>query len=352
MDEFFENYKLLIKKRLWEFIKNKEYEFFIIHPWGKITIEKLSEYISNGKMIRGGLILWSYEIYKKQINTDIIDLALAYEFIQSGFLIHDDIMDKDQNRRGLDTIHYQFEKLANSYNIVDKSHFGLSMGICAGDLSFFIAFEIISHLKFSSDIIKKIQQYIYKEINKVVLAQMQDMYFGLSDIIPKVEDIIILYMYKTARYTFSLPLILGSICCGRNDDIIFLFEKIGEILGILFQIKDDELGLFGDSKKTGKPIGSDILQKKKTLFYHYLFNYLKDNELEEIKNIYSKNNITDNDLKILKNYLENKNIKEKIESRILSLINTYNELIFDKNLTNEEKDFFVKLYNFVIERKK
>jgi geranylgeranyl diphosphate synthase type I len=116
----------------------------------------------------------------------------------------------------------------------------------------------------------------------VGVAQMQDVANGAIKPVstnpfrdapcePREEDILTLYRYKTGRYTFSLPLALGATLAGAADETRTALEEAGEDLGILFQLKDDELGLFADEAELGKPVGADIREDKKTLYRLRLF---------------------------------------------------------------------------------
>ncbi len=80
------------------------------------------------------------------------------------------------------------------------------------------------------------------------------------------RKILDIYRYKTARYSFYLPLAAGWILGGGRKTVLPALERLGLDLGLVFQIKDDEIGLFGSPGTTGKPVGSDIRQGKKTLY--------------------------------------------------------------------------------------
>ncbi len=96
---------------------------------------------------------------------------------------------------------------------------------------------------------------------------MDDVALGARREPAAVADILTVYRYKTARYTFSMPLILGAVAAEGSRDLCERLDATGERIGTLFQIKDDELGLFGEEADIGKPTGSDIREGKKTLLF-------------------------------------------------------------------------------------
>jgi geranylgeranyl diphosphate synthase type I len=91
-----------------------------------------------------------------------------------------------------------------------------------------------------------------------------------------------LYAHKTGRYSFSLPLVAGALLAGKTLDQCKSLEALGEHMGVAFQIRDDELGIFGSQEELGKPIGSDIREGKKTLFFRALMDSLDPGERERI----------------------------------------------------------------------
>ena len=91
-------------------------------------------------------------MFKNEIPDWIIQTASAFELIHSALLIHDDIIDKDQIRRGSQTIFYQYKELGEKDKRQESYHFGESLGICAGDIGFFLAYELLSGLLAESKI--------------------------------------------------------------------------------------------------------------------------------------------------------------------------------------------------------
>jgi geranylgeranyl diphosphate synthase, type I len=263
MSLFITQYKKQINTFLQDFLETQKQELQLINVWAEGAITRLSEFSTNGKAIRGSLVLFAFEAHGKQIDTDALRVAAAMELFHSGFLIHDDIMDKDVTRRGNPSIYAQYETLANLAGAREIAHFGLSMGINVGDLCFFLAHRVLSGI--SSQQLPAILSYINKELSTVVIAQMQDVSEGHMTKKLTQEEILSVYRYKTARYTFSLPLSLGSMLSGGTPHDKTQLIELGEALGILFQIRDDELSISGDETITGKPVGSDERNQKQIL---------------------------------------------------------------------------------------
>jgi len=255
---------------------------------GVDAANRLADFASRGKMLRGSLVRLGYELTARheaaEPDATAIRLAgAAMELFQSGLLIHDDIMDRDRVRRGYPTLHAGYESTLESGGYDDPPHYGEALGICAGDLAYFAAFQLLAELPTSAARAVRATLIAARELCVVGIAQMQDVVNGAvrqdsanpfrdAPTDPSEEDILKLYRYKTGRYTFSLPLALGCALAGGSDAERLTLEQAGEDLGVLFQLKDDELGLFADEAVLGKPVGADIREDKKTIFRRRLMS--------------------------------------------------------------------------------
>jgi geranylgeranyl diphosphate synthase type I len=191
------------------------------------------------------------------------------ELVQSFLLIHDDIMDNDDTRRGAPSVHAQYRDGAEAWGVSEGATFGRSMGICAGDVTLLLAQRLLAGLTVKAETYRRINQLVAQEIAFVGVAQMNDLYFGYLSRSPSEEEVFDLYRYKTGRYTFSLPLALGALFAGASEDAVEAIMRFGEEVGIVFQVIDDDIGIFGETESTGKPVGSDIAANKKTLHRRY-----------------------------------------------------------------------------------
>lgn len=232
--KFLTVYKSPIDEHLIQFLQKKKKELSRMSRWGTDAVKKLLSFVIAGKTIRGSLVLYAYSLFQKGAPESVLHASAALELIHSGFLIHDDIMDQDDVRRGNPSMHMRYARLG------DK-HFGTSMGINLADLCFFLAYELIP---------LEVTRYVSREWASVVVAQMHDVSGAKTP-----EEKLTVYRYKTARYTFSVPLSIGARLAGAPRDTIKQLETLGEYLGMLYQIRDDEL----DNTKNAL---SDALKKE------------------------------------------------------------------------------------------
>ena len=257
----------------------------------KENLELLKNLNSDGKLIRGFLIALGYKILKEDISYSYY-LSLAYELFQTAILIHDDIIDNDNLRRGKDTIHYSNYKKYKSLNDTEAKKTSESIGICIGDYGFFKVNEIIINNYKNDPNFSKLFSYYNDIVLKTVEGELIDVILSFEGKYKEIKDleenIMLVYKLKTAFYTIIGPFSLGLILGGIEDEKLEDIKKFGEKVGIGFQIQDDILGIYSDM---GKVIGSDIKEFKQTILYSYT---MKDEKYKkELLKYYGKENITE-----------------------------------------------------------
>lgn len=301
---------------------------------GVDAANRLADFASRGKMLRGSLVRLGYELITRHeaVEPDATAIRLAgaaMELFQSGLLVHDDIMDRDRVRRGFPTLHVGYESTLESGGYDDPPHYGEALGICAGDLAYFAAFQLLAELPTGAARTVRATLIAARELCVVGIAQMQDVVngavrpgsanpFRAAPTDPSEEDILRLYRYKTGRYTFSLPLALGCALAGGADADRLTLEQAGEDLGILFQLKDDELGLFADEAVLGKPVGADIREDKKTIFRHRLMARADSQTRERLSTIFGRHDAKAADVDFVRGELERLGIRAELAAMMRS----------------------------------
>jgi geranylgeranyl pyrophosphate synthase len=246
LQKFIKNFLLYSAK------KNKN-----INIWHKDISEKILPFATSGKSMRGLLVMLASD--KEDAN--VLKVATAIELIHSSFLIHDDIMDQDEQRRGDDSIYIKYQK---ELKVKENLHYGISQAISLGDICIFLAFSLLNQVNHKNK--EKLISFFMDEVVRVGFGQMQDVFYGFADSEPDLETILDIHRSKTARYSISLPIVLGYLLNTQKFDqkVFNQIIKTGEDLGIAFQMKDDELGIWGEQKSTGKGVLKDVSKNKKT----------------------------------------------------------------------------------------
>lgn len=309
--EFSQSTKSLISARIRQVILNNRQLFDSVPFHRDWLIEEMIDFAISGKMLRGTLSLLGAHVVDLPGDAPMqraLSAAACLELLQAGLLVHDDIMDHDEKRRGKPTFHLRIshrmeavEPRSDLKHLIEASE---AQGICIGDLYFFIAWQEIASLP------TEISSLIAREHAKVTLAQMQDVAMGYRKTYPSMQEVIDMYRRKTARYTVALPLRVGACLASQNfakfheiegtrSPLMEELEAYGEALGIVFQLQDDRLGLFGDENSLGKSIGSDIREGKKTPYIISLLPKLSPKELQHFEEIFGLPNTSTEDMQWL-----------------------------------------------------
>ena len=292
-EAFFEAAGRRLRADLSAFLGAKRAEAARLRPWGPDVLRRLEKFTRKGKAIRGGLVALGCEMAGGRAAAPAaIRAGAALELIQSGLLIHDDIMDRDPRRRGGPSVHEQYARLAPFPAGPEAAHFGTSLAICAGEIAIFLAFEAIAGLPGPAGRTAAVDRLFASEFGLVGLGQMLDIEAGASRRPVSRRRILEIYRVKTARYSFYLPLAAGWLLGGGRRAALPAFERLGQDLGLVFQIKDDELGLFGRPSATGKPVGSDIREGKKTLLALELLRRARGPEKARLASLFGKKDLT------------------------------------------------------------
>lgn len=307
----------------------------------------LEEFVLRGKLLRGTLFLMSCEMLGKKLNHELVNIACGIELMHTSLLIHDDIIDKDYTRRGQKTVFAKYIDRGKNIKVYDPLHYGISMGIVSGITASLLAFELFA--KYDSPKLSKLLKFYSNEIYLVSLAEGADSEFGQSIKEATEDEIYSIYKFKTARYTFSVPFVMGCIVSDAEKKTTEILESIGEIAGIIFQMKDDEIGLFGDEKTIGKPVGGDIRENKKTIIRVLLYKRINDSEKERLNKIFGNGRVSKNDIETVKKMINKYKILDALskdtEAKMEKIRTLLGKLTFDdkyKKMLNELLEFNLK----------
>ena len=205
--------------------------------------------VNGGKRLRPYLVIKSCQMLGGSIK-NTLPAAAAIEMIHNFTLVHDDIMDNDEMRHGVPTVHTKF---------------GMPLAILAGDVLFSKAFETISvdnvRDKTASSLLVA---RLAKACVDVCEGQVLDIKLAEGKKIPTKSEYIKMIEKKTSAL-FEVSCAMGAICAGMKEKDISNLASFGRNLGVAFQITDDYIGVLGDPKITKKPVGNDLREGKKSL---------------------------------------------------------------------------------------
>ena len=309
-------------------------------------------FLSGGKRIRPLLCITTYNAFSKNYDDKIVLPSVGVEFLHNASLIHDDIIDKDDFRRGKPAFHYRFRNYheKHEFSKMNANDFGNSIGIIGGDSAFFIGLEAYLFNDFERELnLRAIKYYeeAFMEISNGVLIE--------TDMVNRknltISDYINMISLKTGAL-IEKSILIGATYAKAEEKYKNLLSTYGLNLGIIFQIIDDILGTFGDEKVTGKPTDGDIREGKKTCLFIEALNKLTDKDRKRLDELIETQNMREDDVEEVKDLF----IKSDVINSCKTLANSYYEEakhVLDElqsSINPSEIEFFEDLLDFVTKR--
>ena len=235
-------------------------------------------------------------------------VAAAVEIFHTWTLVHDDVIDRDTKRRGGPTVHEEFRQRAIdelAYDAREAEHYGLSIAILAGDMQQGWAVSILSRLAEEADVDPRVALYLIHDAEMRVLSllidgEVRDVQFAKTDIPSVDEDAVIDMLSKKTGVLYEYSGKAGSMV-GLNtwDPTHPLVETISSFArdcGTAFQLQDDILGVVGDERTLGKPVGSDIREGKRTTIVLHAYQRAEPSQRDALRAVLGNPNAPETEI--------------------------------------------------------
>jgi geranylgeranyl diphosphate synthase type I len=264
-------YVAAVAGELTDFLTSRQSEMAIISPDITPIMGSISNLVTGGKRLRALMCYWGWRgAGGDPAAHQIVTAGSALELFQAAALIHDDIIDRSDTRRGGPSVHRRFSQLHHAQGwALDSERFGHAAGILTGDLCLSFseeAFTDIGEKAASGSRARRIFNLMraevmagqYLDILEEVAGPVRDR----AGAVTRAQSII---RFKSAKYSTEHPLALGGALAGASDELLRGYSAFALPLGEAFQLRDDVLGVFGDPVTTGKPAGDDLREGKRTV---------------------------------------------------------------------------------------
>ena len=228
--------------------------------------ESIAGLLAGGKRLRPAFCYWGWRGAGGPDCPEIINAAAALELLHAGALIHDDLMDASDTRRGQPSLHRQFEaRHARSHWHGSPAAFGMGAAILMGDLLLCWTDEMFHASGLPGEALRRGRPVLDQMRTEVFAGQYLDL-LGQATGDETLESALRVVEFKTTKYTIERPLHLGAaLAAGGDAGLAGAYTAYGLPLGLAFQLRDDILGVFGDPAQTGKPAGDDVREGKRTV---------------------------------------------------------------------------------------
>lgn len=261
--------------RLNDFLSDHLHHLTEVAPACLALGEAIADLVRGGKRLRAAFCYWGWRGAGGEDGEAIVAAATAMELFQAAALIHDDVMDDSDTRRGMPAVHRRFAaRHADRRWLGDSDHFGRAGAVLAGDLCLVWSDELFTASGLDPAALRRARvpfdrmrtqlmagQYL-DMLEQVDPTQAQDLPQAVESGTERARQVI---RYKSAKYSIEEPLQIGGAAAGATDDLLAGYRAYGLPLGEAFQLRDDVLGVFGDPDRTGKPAGDDLREGKRTV---------------------------------------------------------------------------------------
>ena len=346
--EIISRYKNQTEAELEKFLSQREAEAEKYGDFGKNAVANIKEYVLRGraKRIRGALVCLGYKAFTGEDNPEIFKIAAASELAHAYFLMHDDIIDRDDMRRGGDAIHFHYKKLAEKENFKTESgHFGNSIAVVIGDICAGFSYGAIMGSPFEDSRKLKAINCFNEMIIQTCHGQLLDV-VGAENKNFSEKDILEIYLYKTARYTIEAPLQIGAILAGAGEEQLALIGEYSRPLGMVFQLVNDLGEIFVKEGDIDAKTACDISEGKQPLFIIKALQNGNEYQKNFIGGLLGKNDISGKELEELKQILRGTGAldycKKFASEKILEAKNALEKISFaDESAREFLEDFTV-----------
>ncbi|MDD3421880.1 MAG: polyprenyl synthetase family protein [Methanocellales archaeon] len=337
MDRLLEEYTELIDHKLREYFKTVLEEEKAYHPFIGDVFAQVEEFLlRKGKRIASCSTLLAYKGYTGEIK-DIIDICVGIELYRHGILIHDDLVDRDEKRRGGDVFHKLF-----TY----EDRFGESIAVFYGNILFSQALKTLFESNFDVNCVGTVIQLFLEDYKAVNESQTLDLLFEHKE--PTVEEWYVMAS-KRAASLFKASMLTGAILGGAPAQDLQILKEAATHIGYSFDIQDDIIGTFASEEQYGRSTGGDILLGKKPLHIVYAYKLANRDLQQELRDIIKAKKVGAEGIDRLKKIIKEcgalaktKEVSKDHASRAIKLINK-------TAMTAESKNFFNDLIDFVTE---
>lgn len=306
--------------------------------------------LAGGKRLRPAFMYYGYLAAGGKEKNEILKTSASIELVHIFLLIHDDVIDKDKKRHGLDTVNARYKKIGEKiFPGVDHNHFGNSMAIIVGDMISALGNQILYEAELDPKLIIQALHKLQSLISMTGIGEAQDVYMEYKKKASE-EEILAMYENKTAKYTIEGPLHLGAILGGADKHLLKILTDYSLPIGIAFQIQDDILGVFGNEAKLGKSVGSDIESGKQTLLVVKAREKADRNQKKIFDETLGKKNLTQKEIENFRSVIKETGALDYAKKMSMNLILQGRKAIKKSKIKKESKEFLIGIAEYMVSR--
>ena len=309
-----------VEKALAAFLSHQRTRMAAVDP----ALEPMSDAVEafvlrGGKRLRPAFAYWGYRGAGGVDTESVVAAVSALELVQASALIHDDLMDRSDTRRGEPAVHRRFAARHRAEGWRgDPDGFGDSAAVLLGDLCLVWSDELLHGSGIDPDALARARTVFDEMRTEVTVGQYLDVLTQATGD-TSLERAGKVARYKSAKYTVERPLLLGAAIAGAPAGVQEAYAAFGLPLGEAFQLRDDVLGVFGDPATTGKPAGDDLREGKRTYLVAAAYQVAAGDDRAELDARLGDPDLDDRGVTRLRSIIRDTGALARTEERITAL---------------------------------
>lgn len=321
--------------------------------YGEVMTHARDQVVRSGKRARPYLAYLVHTGFGGAKSKGLLLAAASQELFHNFLLMHDDVIDRDLIRHGAPNIIsiYKDKFTGSGLSESEATHYGSSYAILVGNALSALGFKAILEADFPAQpklaALKAIERMKFEEMG----GELADVSVAIPGAeTPSLERLLRICRYKTASYTFETPIRVGALLAQAATNDIDLLVEYGRRTGVVFQLADDLLGVYGSDESLGKPVLSDISEGKHTILIHYAFELANTSQKQELSNLWGKRDATLADLDKVRDILSASRARAKTEELAESYLVPALSSLEASSLSSDSKMKLTDLADFSLRR--
>ena len=282
--------------------------------------DQARHFAEGGKRVRPGFCYWAYVgATGEEPPRPVIDVAASLDLLHMSALVHDDLIDASDLRRGAPAAHRLFEAYHRSQSWQgEPEQFGAAAAILLGDLLFTWSVTMAEQAGLAPDRMAQARPYLHAVRTEVLAGQYLDLFQQGQPLNPEtvMAEAHLVMDYKTAKYTVARPAQIGAALGLADDQAHRGLGAFGTHIGYAYQMRDDLLGVFADPALTGKPSGDDLRAGKKTVLVAYGLQQATPTQAAQLIKLLGNPELSEQDIAEARTILEDCGARASTETAI------------------------------------
>ena len=323
-----------------------------------------TEFTAGGKRFRPALCYWGYTAIAEQPEDAawLVRAAASLDLLHVSALVHDDVMDASDTRRGVPAVHRQLQQWhEREHGRGGAEAFGRAGAILLGDLLLVWSAEMFDRSGLPTSTRERATRLLEQMREEVTCGQFLDVVsqtqlfadqdaLNPDNLAAELDRIYRVVDYKSARYSARHPLEIGAALAGAEDSTRVRLGDFGSLIGRAFQFRDDLLGVFGDEDKTGKPAGDDLREGKRTVLVAHALAAAPREQARELDAMLGNPHLEAAQIDRAREIIMGVGAHEAVEGEIASSVAQALSVLAETPVTTEGREALELLAAIVVDR--